>query len=1180
MHLASHMTAAPIQDELRTRALERCRRLLEQDVDLQRSTPSPAALERLQADGLSSFRRFALACELYADRPCLGERGFVVADGQARPLPSFRHVTFAEVWGRTRALAAGFVQLGLGVPGAMVGISGSPKVDGAVADLACLHLGAVSVPLSTIAPAPELGAIAAGAELSCIVCDVDHLDAVASAMQAAPGVRALVVSGIRETDRTHADAVARFRERVSREHPAVTVHLLTEVERLGRDRGPVAPVEPVADDALRTIVYTSGSTGTPKGAMFPERVWNLYWQRPWEPGLAGVPYVTLGYMPLNHMAGRGLLLASLVHGGLTSFVSASDMSTLFEDAQIARPTTFLAVPRVANMIHQRFQTDVMRRAAQSGDAEAEVIEEMRRSLLGDRLVQLSLGSAPTAAEVRSFLERCFDVPVVDGYGSTEAGAVAIDGRIAGDNVVAYELADVPELGYTRRDQPYPRGELRLKSRRMVPGYYRNEEATRELFDAAGFLCTGDVVEQRGPDEIAWVDRKKNVLKLAQGEFVSISRLEELYVAGSPFVAQMYLYGNSLWSYLLAVVVPVGAADKARLRNEIDRIAAREGLRGYEVPRDFVVETQPFTRENGLLTDSAKPARPKLRARYGERLEQLQAVIERRRLDEMRALESAPAAPAAEKVARAFAVTLGLTEREVRASERSFQQLGGDSLGAVELVARIQRLCGVDVPVALVLDPTTSVAALMRAVEERLSAAAASPRVTFADVHGAGAQTIRAEDLRIDRFVPSRELASAASTPPSGRPVVVLTGANGFLGRFLLLELLERVAASRGKVVAMVRARDDAAAGERLAASYGRVDPKLASGGADPRLAARFAALAAEPGRLEVLAADLIEPRLGLSPERWARLADEVSAVVHPGALVNHALSYPQLFEPNVLGTVEVARLALRRRAAIAFVSTVGVAACIDRADPVLEDEDAAALGRVRPIDSGYAVGYGTTKWAGELLVRDLQARTGVPVAVFRPSMIMPPRSFGGQVNADDLLTRLLQSLVATGVAPRSFYAPTATRRHFDGLPVDLVARDIAAVALATRDGYATYHVVDGHLEDGVSLDSFADWVQRAGYPVKRIDDYGSWLRTFRERLEALPPSIQQHSALAGLEAWKRPAERDAGFDNRRLRDRLRALGEPAEMPHIDEATIRRYLESMVAAGLIGRAPERPVHAHP
>ena len=1164
------MHPQPSHEAAETRALARSRRLLEDDLDLQRSAPLPEARERLKAEGLSSFRRLALACELYADRPCFGERVFEVEGGEARARPMFRHTTYAELWERIQALASGLKRLRLGEPGTMVGISGAPSVDCVVAELACLYLGTVAVPLSTIAPPQELGRIMSGAELSCVVCSVGQLDTVAATLGAAKGARAVVVTDFHEQLRSHADALARGREHIERQSAAVSTHLMIDVERFGRDGGPVAPVEPVADDALRALVYTSGSTGTPKGAMFPERVWTLYWQRTWDNLLADFPWVTVCFMPLNHMMGQLVLIDSLTRGGLASFVSSADMSTLFDDIRIARPTILWTVPRVANVIYQRFQTEVLRRKAPGRDAEAEVMEEMRRSFLGDRLMALTTGSAPTAPAVTSFLASCFDVPVIDGYGSTELGGVTADGRINRENVTAYELADVPELGYRKTDQPYPRGELRVKTRRMVPGYYRNPEATREIFDEAGFFCTGDVVEQRGPGQFVWIDRKKNVLKLAQGEFVSVSRLEELFVAGSPFIGQMFLHGTSLWSYLLAVVVPAGDADKALVRREIDRIAAREGLRGFEIPRDFVLETVPFTRENGLLTDSSKPARPKLRARYGERLEELHAEIERRQLEQLQALESAPGVPAAERVARAFAVTLGLTEDEVRAADQSFQKLGGDSLGAVELVTRIRELCGVDLPVALVLDPTTSVRALMRAVDERLSTETSSRRVSFAAVHGAGATTIRAEDLRIDRFIPSSELAAVGTTAPSGPPVVVLTGANGFLGRFLLLDLLERVARSGGKVVAIVRGQDDAAAWARLTTSYAHADPKLQGGGLDPKLTARFAELSAERCRLEVLAGDLIRPRLGLSQEHWDRLAGEVTAIVHAGALVNHALSYEQMFEPNVLGTVEMMRLALRRRAPIGFVSTVGVSEGVDRSGPVCEDEDAASLWQIRPVNSGYAVGYGGTKWAGELLVRDLEARTGIPVSVFRPSMIMPPRSFDGQVNTDDLLTRLLQSLVLTGVAPRSFYADPETPHHFDGLPVDVVAKDIAAVALATNAGFATYHLVDGHVDDGISLDTFVDWIQRAGYPLKRIDDYATWLRTFRERLEALDPAQQHHSALAGIKAWERPGFGRQGFDNLRLRERLRSLGEPAEMPSIDEPTIRRYLENMVAAGLIPR----------
>jgi fatty acid CoA ligase FadD9 len=1158
------------QEDVKAKALERYRSLQDRDLDLRRSMPSPAARERLQAEGLSSLRRFILACELYADRPCFAEREFVVEDGKTRALPAFRHITFAQLWERVQAFASGMARIDIAKQGAMVGLSGFPSIDGVVADLACLYLGAVSVPLSTTASPEELGRIVASAELSTILCNAEHLDVVTATLGSVPGVRDLVVLDVREQDRAQAGRIAIALKHIHQQHPAVRVHWMAEVERIGREGTAVPPVEPVPPDALRTLVYTSGSTGTPKGAMLPERVWTRYWQRSWEVQYPDVPYVTVSYMPLNHVAGRWSILRSLMAGGLTSFVAAQDMSTLFDDIRIARPTTLLTVPRVANLIYQRFQTLVMRHGGRDAAVEAQVMDEMRRTFLGDRLLNLTTGSAPTAPDVVSFLTRCFETPVIDGYGLTEVGVLSVDGQIDRENVVDYRIVDVPELGYTQSDRPYPRGELRVKTRRTIPGYYRSPEATRDQFDEAGYFCTGDVVEQRGPDEIAWIDRKKNVLKLSQGEFVSVSRLEELYVAGSPFIGQIFLYGTSLWSYLLAVVVPEGTTDKALLRGELDRVAAREGLRGYEVPRDFIVETSPFTREGGLLTDSGKPSRPKLRARFAERLEQLHAGIERRQVEELQGLESDRSVPAREKVARAFAVTLGLSERELRESDQSFQKLGGDSLGAVSLVERIRELCGVDLPVAMVLDPTSSLSTLMRAVDERL--AEESRRPTFAQVHGAGSTSIRAEDLRVERFIPSSELDAAPITVPSGPPVVVLTGANGFLGRFLLLELLERVAKSRGKVVAIVRAPSDVVARERLAASYALVDPKLADGQAgaraDAKLAARFAALSGAQGRLEVIAGDLIKPRLGLAQDRWDRLAAEVSAIVHPGALVNHALSYPQLFEPNVLGTVEVMRLALPRRAPIGFVSTIGVGHGVDRAAPIREDEDAASLGRVRPIDSGYAVGYGTSKWADEILLRDLQARSGVPVSAFRGSMMMPPASFDGPLNADDLLTRILQSLVLTGVAPRSFYAQAAKRRHFDGLPVDVVARDIAAVALATREGFATYHVVDGHVDDGVSLDTFVEWVRQAGYPIEHIADYAAWLRTFRERLEALGPAEQQHSALAGLKAWERPSGGDVGFDNRLLRRRLRALGEAPDMPSIDDAAIERYLRNMVLAGLI------------
>ncbi len=361
------------------------------------------------------------------------------------------------------------------------------------------------------------------------------------------------------------------------------------------------------------------------------------------------------------------------------------------------------------------------------------------------------------------------------------------------------------------------------------------------------------------------------------------------------------------------------------------------------------------------------------------------------------------------------------------------------------------------------------------------------------------------------------------------------------------------------MVALVRAPDDAGARERLAAAYV---------GVDPTLPARFAALAAD-GRLEVLAADLIAPRLGLSADRWERLAGEVDLIVHNGALVNHAFSYPQLFEPNVLGTVEIIRLALRSRVArVSFVSSVGVAAGLARTTPVREDEDAASLWRRRPIDSGYAVGYGTSKWADEILLRDLEARAGVPVAVFRCSMIMPPTAYIGQVNAGDFLTRLLHGVIVTGLAPRSFYAEGSGPHHFDGLPVDFVARSIAAITQDDpRPGYGICHVVNGRAS-GPSLDTWIDWVKQAGYHVERIDDHATWWRRFREKLLALDPMEQHRSPLAILHQWERPLGPELAFDNRRLLERLAAIAGPVAIPDVDALFVEQYLKNMVYLGLI------------
>ena len=181
---------------------------------------------------------------------------------------------------------------------------------------------------------------------------------------------------------------------------------------------------------------------------------------------------------------------------------------------------------------------------------------------------------------------------------------------------------------------------------MIPGYYRRPEVTAELFDADGWYHTGDVFAETAPDELVYVDRRNNVLKLSQGEFVTVSKLEAAY-GSAPSVRQIFVYGNSARSYLLAVIVPtdealssVGgdiAAVRPLLSEALQSIARDAGLRSYEIPRDFVVETTPFTLENGLLTGIGKLARPQLKQYYGAVLEQLYADLADGQADVLRSL---------------------------------------------------------------------------------------------------------------------------------------------------------------------------------------------------------------------------------------------------------------------------------------------------------------------------------------------------------------------------------------------------------------------------------------------------------------------------------------------------------------------------------------------------------------
>jgi thioester reductase-like protein len=534
----------------------------------------------------------------------------------------------------------------------------------------------------------------------------------------------------------------------------------------------------------------------------------------------------------------------------------------------------------------------------------------------------------------------------------------------------------------------------------------------------------------------------------------------------------------------------------------------------------------------------------------------------------------PQTPTEKIVAGAFAEVLGI---ERVGLDDDFFALGGDSLSAMRLIAAINSGLDAGISVRAVFEAPS-----VRSLIQQLGKHASSD--SFASVHGRDATQVHASDLTLDKFVDATTLAAAPTLPGPSAEVrtVLLTGATGFLGRYLVLEWLERMELFDGTLICLVRAKSDQAARQRLEKTFD-------SG--DPQLLVHFQELAAD--HLQVIAGDKSETNLGLDEQTWQRLADTVDLIVDSAALVNAILPYSELFGPNVVGTAELVRIALTTKIKpYIYVSTGDVGRQIEQS-AFTEDADIRAISPTRATDGGYA----NSKWAGEVLLREANDLCALPVAVFRCGMILADTTYAGQLNVSDMFTRTILSVVATGSAPGSFYQLDTNgnrqRAHFDGLPVEFVAEAIATLGTqldTSLAGFQTYHVMNPH-DDGIGLDEYVDWLIEAGYPIQRISDIGEWLQRFEAGLRALPDRRRQHSLL-----WTSPLHNSNPLHNSihfqvaeprcgsaAPTDRFRAGVQEAkigpnknnpDIPHVSPAIIIKYVTDLQLLGLLARPPIR------
>jgi thioester reductase-like protein len=458
--------------------------------------------------------------------------------------------------------------------------------------------------------------------------------------------------------------------------------------------------------------------------------------------------------------------------------------------------------------------------------------------------------------------------------------------------------------------------------------------------------------------------------------------------------------------------------------------------------------------------------------------------------------------------------LGLGVAALPPIERELFSFGFDSLMALELSQRVNVALPLEesfLPAAIFEKPT--IADLTRHLLMLMPSIAV---VSSADAVG--------RDWAVEAALdPAIIMPAGFAAPPLEPRALLLTGATGFLGAFLLRELLERTAAT---IHCLVRCDESAEGFERLCRNletYGLFDPGHRS-------------------RIVVVPGNLAQPLLGLSEAAFDRLAVTVDAIYHSGAAVNFLYGYDALRATNVLGTHEVLRLACRGRAkAVHHVSTLY--ALHIYGGPLLESDVPGRLDALGTVDDvPFAVGYAQSKAVAEQLVREA-GRRGLPVTIYRPGFLAGD-SRTGAWSERDFPARLIKAWVSLGLL---------TPACLNLTPADVVSRAIVHLSRQPRSTRHTFHVATPH---SISGQEIAETFRGLGIPM-RLTSYDEW----KQALAAHVGSGADRALLGLLEMMPvrqpRIIETAMQIDSR---DAVSALaGSGVAWPCIDATAMRRYL---------------------
>ena len=442
----------------------------------------------------------------------------------------------------------------------------------------------------------------------------------------------------------------------------------------------------VKEDDIFLICYTSGTVDNPKGAMISTRSLTLATNVMPTIGyfLSGVDTI-LSFLPLAHIMEQLIFTVCLVYGTQTGF-STGNSQRLLEDIQALQPTYFCAVPRVYEKIYKSIMDSVSQKGPlvkrlfdnalkikinnyeRYGKLSHALFDKLFfnkiRNLFGGKMIWMLSGGAALQKDILQGLKVMAGCPLVQGYGQTEnAGSALLNsvydtssGTIGGlQNTTELKLVDLPEFGYCSTDvNPLtgisePKGEICFRGETVFKGYFKNIEETKKILDEDGWFHSGDVgviLTNRG-NAIKIIDRAKSLFKLNQGEYLAPEKIQ-IILLNSKYINQIFVYGESQYSYAIALVYPelndcveflktnkaMGEVNydeinyedlcgnkiiEKEILNDCEIIGKKMGLKGFEIPKKIRIIKEAFSLDNNLMTPTLKLKTKNIKIKYNNDL---------------------------------------------------------------------------------------------------------------------------------------------------------------------------------------------------------------------------------------------------------------------------------------------------------------------------------------------------------------------------------------------------------------------------------------------------------------------------------------------------------------------------------------------------------------------------------